>query len=280
MKPRMALRKLLSLTSLCAALTMGGCATLTLQGGKQDVKISSTPPGASITIDNVPVSGKTTPFVAELSRKKSHIVKLELPGYKPHVVRVSRGFNLWALFDLIPYWVYIARPVDWITGGLYRLNPVEIVWVPGGFQVQPGLVGAAISEDKMLNVAVADLTASGVSSGDAAVVADLLRGELVKTGVFNVVEKGNMERVLAEQAFQQTGCTSQECAVKLGKLLNVQRMIVGSFGKLLGRHFVSIRVVDVETGKVVYADEAKGDTVDQIDAGLRSLAVRIATRVK
>ncbi|MEK7766930.1 MAG: CsgG/HfaB family protein, partial [bacterium] len=62
------------------------------------------------------------------------------------------------------------------------------------------------------NVAVSDFQADGVSSSDASVIANLLRGELVKSGMFNVVEKKNMDKVLAEQAFQQTGCTTQECA--------------------------------------------------------------------
>jgi curli biogenesis system outer membrane secretion channel CsgG len=104
----------------------------------------------------------------------------------------------------------------------------------------------------------------------------MLRGELVQTGVFRVVETANMDKVLAEQAFQQTGCTSQECAVRLGKILNVKRMIVGSFGKLLGRYILSVRIVSVESGEVVQADEARGDTIDQLETSLKALAARLA----
>jgi curli biogenesis system outer membrane secretion channel CsgG len=129
-----------------------------------------------------------------------------------------------------------------------------------------------------LNLAVSELAGDAVSASDAAVIANLLRGELVKTGAFNVVEKKNMDRILAEQAFQQTGCTAQECAVKLGKLLNVQRMIVGSCGKLMNRYFINIRVVNVETGEAVYADDAKGTTVDDIETGIRDMAARMAKR--
>ena len=78
-------------------------------------------------------------------------------------------------------------------------------------------------------VAVADLDAQNLSQGDAAVVSDWLRGELIRRGRFTVVERQRVQKVLSEQTFQQTGCTSQECAVKLGKLLNADRMVV-SFG--------------------------------------------------
>jgi curli biogenesis system outer membrane secretion channel CsgG len=133
---------------------------------------------------------------------------------------------------------------------------------------------------KKLNVAIADLRAENVSSGDAAVMADLMRSELVKTGSFNVIEKQNMEKVLSEHAFQQTGCTTEECAVKLGKLLNVQRMAVGSFGKLLDSYFLNIRVVNVETGEVIFGDSVEGTTVSQLKIGVRDLAGRLARQIR
>ena len=49
-------------------------------------------------------------------------------------------------------------------------------------------------------------------------------------------------------------------------------MVVGSFGKLMSRYFINIRVVDVETGNVVFSDSAKGDTVDAIEIGVDKVA--------
>jgi len=128
---------------------------------------------------------------------------------------------------------------------------------------------------EILNVAVSELGAQNVSSGDAAVIADLIRSELVKSGVFNVVEKSNMDKILSEQTFQKTGCTSEECAVKLGKLLNVQRIIVGSFGKLLDKYFVNIRVVNVETGRVMFAENAKGRQVDDLEINIKKMVDKL-----
>jgi hypothetical protein len=133
---------------------------------------------------------------------------------------------------------------------------------------------------KKLNFAIADLRGENVSAGDAAVMADLLRNELVKTEQFTVIEKQNMDKVLSEHAFQQTGCSSEECAVKLGKLLNVQRMAVGSFGKLMDSYILSIRVVNVETGAIVYADSAEGEKVSQLRGGVKDMAQRMAKKIR
>jgi len=134
--------------------------------------------------------------------------------------------------------------------------------------------------DKKLNFAIADLRGENVSAGDAAVMADLLRNELVKTNTFTVIEKQNMDKVLSEHAFQQTGCSSEECAVKLGKLLNVQRMAVGSFGKLMDSYILSIRVVNVESGEIVYADSAEGEKVSQLRVGVKDMAARMARQIR
>ena len=129
---------------------------------------------------------------------------------------------------------------------------------------------------EVINVAVQDFQADGVSASDAAVTTNLMRNSLVQTGAFNVVEKSKMDQILAEQAFQQSGCTDQECAVKLGKVLNVKRMFVGSCGKLMGEFFVSVRVVDVETGKVTFADDVKAENATALREAINQLANRIA----
>lgn len=130
------------------------------------------------------------------------------------------------------------------------------------------------------NVAVADLAAQNVSAGDAAVISDMLRSEMIRSRAWNVVEKQNMEKILAEQAFQQSGCTSEGCAVKLGKLLNVQMMIVGSFGKLLTEYFVTIRVIDVQTGESVYAKTAKAANVGEVESAIKGVVAEMGKTLR
>ena len=54
----------------------------------------------------------------------------------------------------------------------------------------------------------------------------------VNTGLFTVGERGEMDSILKEQGFQASGCTDIECAVKIGKLLSANKMLVGEIGKL------------------------------------------------
>ena len=107
------------------------------------------------------------------------------------------------------------------------------------------------------NVAVAEFTGKNVSQADASIVTDFVRTELVKTGRFNVMDRNNMDTVLAEQKFQNSGCTEQECAIEMGKLLNVKQMLVGSLSKLVDTYYITLNVTDVETGKIVASYESE-----------------------
>jgi hypothetical protein len=131
-----------------------------------------------------------------------------------------------------------------------------------------------------LNVAVADLEAQEVSSSEAVIASDWLRNALVSLGTLRVVDRSSMQKIMAEQTIQQTGCTRQDCAVKIGKLLNVQRMVVGNFGKFAGKYVMTIQVVNVETGQVVYASQASGKDQPELDVDLRLLAERIGKQLR
>ena len=102
-----------------------------------------------------------------------------------------------------------------------------------------------------ISVAVSDFEAQGISNDEAAIITNRIRSELTKTGVFTVVERGQMEAILKEQGFQQSGCTTDECIVEVGQLLNVKQMVAGSIGKIGSILTISARVIDVATGKII-----------------------------
>jgi TolB-like protein len=129
-----------------------------------------------------------------------------------------------------------------------------------------------LADPGVLTMAVFDFKAGGgLSVSDASVAADWLRVALVNARRFRVIERQSMDRILAEQAFQQTGCTNQECAVKLGKVLNVSHIVLGTISRFMTSFVVSVRVVRVESGEIIYADEARGTDEDGIISGIRGI---------
>lgn len=137
-------------------------------------------------------------------------------------------------------------------------------------------VKPSLPPGQIANIAVADLSAKNVSAADASIVADFLRTELVNTRRFNVIEKANMEKILAEAAFQQTGCTTSECAVQMGKLLNVHTMVVGSLSKLMDTYYITTNLVEVETGKIIASYDQDAMSAKELKQACRILAEKLA----
>jgi TolB-like protein len=109
---------------------------------------------------------------------------------------------------------------------------------------------AAISQQKMLT-AVLELKGEGILDSDARLISSRLRTYLFDTQKFTVVEREKMNEILKEQGFQMSGCTSNECAVEAGKLLGVKYIIAGDVGKIGKLYTISLRLIDVETGRLV-----------------------------
>lgn len=118
--------------------------------------------------------------------------------------------------------------------------------------------------DRIPVVAVAQLESKGVPPEQVDVIADNLAIRLQQTGKVRVMERSQMGQILKEQNFQQTGaCDGSECAVQIGKILGIDRIVVGSVGLVGSTYSLSLRLVDVSSGEALRtsARNSKG-TID------------------
>lgn len=131
-------------------------------------------------------------------------------------------------------------------------------------------VCALSQSNKLPMVAVMPLSSVDVKGSASQVVADALSDELLKTGKVRVMERAQMETILKEQGFAQSGaCDGSECAVEVGKLLSIDRMVVGSLGQIGSSWSLSLRAVDVSTGEVLGSSrrQQKGE-IDEVTTGI------------
>jgi hypothetical protein len=114
--------KLVPLASLLLAVTIGACASI-MHGTTQDIGISSSPTGATVTVDNG--AKAQTPFVAKLSRKDSHLVHIVADGYAPADLTLTKTVSGWVWGNLV-FGGLIGLAVDAMSGGLYNLTPNQL----------------------------------------------------------------------------------------------------------------------------------------------------------
>ncbi len=103
-------------------VTLSSCATVVC-GIKQDVKITSQPPGAHVKINGA--DSGVTPSVASLARKHSHSIDVSKPGYQPQTRMLHAGMNQWIWGNLLIGGI-IGMVIDFSSGGANRLSPGEV----------------------------------------------------------------------------------------------------------------------------------------------------------
>ena len=130
-----------------------------------------------------------------------------------------------------------------------------------------------------LSLAVYDFNANQVTPVLADSVADFIQTALYTTGRFNLVERKNISKILKEQAFQKTGCTTTECAVEVGRILNVSNIIAGTVSKTGQMLVISIQLVDVEKGDIILSDKIECDSEDLLNNAATLLAAHFSKGV-
>ena len=102
-----------------------------------------------------------------------------------------------------------------------------------------------------VTIAVNDLKGKGLTEDELSILSERLRSELFKTDKYVVMARGEMNSILQEVEFQNSGaCDDASCMVEVGRVLGVSKIVAGSVGKLGEFYTVSLRLIDVQTGKI------------------------------
>lgn len=157
----------------------------------------------------------------------------------------------------------------------------------------------APAQGRKKRVAIMDFDYATVHGGVSAIfgqdvdigkgIADLLVKYLVKDGSYSVIERKALDKILAEQNFSNSDRANPTSAAKIGKMLGVDAIIVGSitqfgndtkntnvggaggglggfglggFGHKKSKAIVGLdaRMVDIDTGEILAVAEGKGES--------------------
>ncbi len=157
----------------------------------------------------------------------------------------------------------------------------------------------AVPQGRKKRVAVFDFDYATVRTNSAALfgsdidvgkgIADLIVTDLVKNGTYSVIERKALDKILAEQNFSTSDRANPASAAKLGKILGVDAIIIGSitqfgndtkntniggggggfggfgiggFGHKKSKAIVAIdaRLVDIDTAEILGVAEGKGES--------------------
>lgn len=125
-----------------------------------------------------------------------------------------------------------------------------------------------------LSVAVLPFEASGDVGKYKDAVTNEMINELVNLRRFRVIERSAIDKIVSEQKIQASGFVDDKTAVKLGKIAGADALVLGNVSVAGSAVKVSARLVDVETGETLIAQDATADpaTYETLDAAVSNVA--------
>ncbi|MEK6690269.1 MAG: fibronectin type III domain-containing protein [Nitrospirota bacterium] len=121
-------------------------------------------------------------------------------------------------------------------------------------------------------------------------ISDMFTTEILKTYKYQLIERSQMEQVLGEQALGLKGVTDSALAIKVGNILGVQGVIVGTIpeygskasgSKELSSVGINIRMIDVTDGSIVWTitDSAISDQPVSLSSFAKRLIQNMVSRL-
>jgi len=103
-------------------LVFTSCCSI-IHGTKQEIGVNSNPSGAKVFVNGASMG--TTPATLNLDRSGSHKIRIELDGYQPYEMTLTKSVSGWVWGNIL-FGGLIGLAVDAIDGALYDLNPEQV----------------------------------------------------------------------------------------------------------------------------------------------------------
>ncbi len=107
-----------------------------------------------------------------------------------------------------------------------------------------------INAEEKMRIAVVDIKGNNVREEMTVLITNAIIDGIVSTGRFEVIDRMNRDKILKEQGFQLTEVVDERTRVEVGRILGVQKIITGDLSLIDDTYFLSIQLLDVETGKI------------------------------
>jgi TolB-like protein len=137
------------------------------------------------------------------------------------------------------------------------------------------LVLVALAASLFANPAIAVIDFDGgdyCTAQKAAIMTGLFRNELVRSGRADIVDRKNMDRIIAEHKFQMSDWTNPAKIKQMGLMIGADYLMTGNFDMLGSNLYLVVQMVDVETARAVYSSRIVLATWDEYDWKVRGFA--------
>lgn len=115
-------RLVTTVSALTLAAFVAGCCSI-IHGTRQEIGVSSNPTGAMVFVNGAQKG--TTPVTLDLKRNSSQKIRVELDGYQPYEISLTKSVSGWVWGNIV-FGGLIGLAIDAIDGAIYKIKPENI----------------------------------------------------------------------------------------------------------------------------------------------------------
>ena len=119
----------------------------------------------------------------------------------------------------------------------------------------------------------------GISVDEANVVYELFITELVSTGAVRVLDRYNLDKIMAEMKFQATDWSDRQKTASLGRALNANIIIRGRLMKMGGTIYWTATMLNINTAQVLFSSRQTLKDIKEVWGKLPDFCKQLVSKV-
>lgn len=127
---------------------------------------------------------------------------------------------------------------------------------------------------KKTSIAIMEFRANNTKEAYGKACVDILSEKLFATNHFTLMEKSQMDRIARQSGFREYDISEPEQVARLGRVLNVDKLIVGSI-TYLDSFIINVTVLNSSTGEIELNVKRKISRIKNLDDALEEIALAI-----
>lgn len=137
------------------------------------------------------------------------------------------------------------------------------------------LSGIVFAEDKKkISIAIMEFRANNTKEGFGKASMDMLSERLFASKLFILMEKSQMDRIARLNGFKEYNIIDPEQIAKLGRVLKVDKMLIGSI-TYLDSYIIDVKIVNSATGEIEFNINKKISSIKKLESAIDDISQSI-----
>ncbi len=136
--------------------------------------------------------------------------------------------------------------------------------------------GTAAGDEKPRLAVMSFTSVDGSTESSNAGLTLFFETAIQDTGAYDVIEQSRVTDILKGQEYSHMDFTDSSTAVKIGKLLSANNIVLGASGKFEGEYFLNVKIIEVETGKILNAERTIASSLSELADSFDLLAKKLS----